>query len=54
MKNLSVKQPLRSGAWLYGNGHHLVLAGADTLLLREAAGRDVQELRQACENLPDS
>lgn len=41
-------------ARLYGNGHHLVLAGADTLLLREAAGRDVQELRRACESLPDS
>ena len=41
-------------ARLYGNGHHLVLAGADTLLLREAAGRDVQELRQACGNLSDS
>ena len=31
-----------------------LLAGADTLLLREAAGRDVQELRRACESLPDS
>ena len=41
-------------ARLYGNGHHLVLAGADTLLLRGAAGRDVQELRRACESLPDS
>ncbi len=54
MENLSVKQQLRSGARLYGNGHHLVLAGADTLLLREAAGRDVQQLRQACESLSDS
>ena len=35
---------------LYNNGHHLVLAGVDTLLLREAAGRDVQQLRQACQN----
>tara|TARA_Y100001934_G_scaffold245531_1_gene303877 strand:- start:134 stop:937 length:804 start_codon:yes stop_codon:yes gene_type:complete len=35
---------------LYSNGHHLVLAGTDTLLLREAAGRDVQQLRQACRN----
>ena len=41
-------------ARLYGNGHHLVLAGADTLLLREAAGRDVQQLRQACQNIAKS
>tara|TARA_Y100001934_G_C11707943_1_gene475302 strand:- start:267 stop:431 length:165 start_codon:yes stop_codon:yes gene_type:complete len=54
MKSLSVKQQLRSGARLYRNGHHLVLSGADTLLLREAAGRDVQQLRQACENIPES
>ncbi|RPF99983.1 MAG: hypothetical protein CBC11_008910 [Proteobacteria bacterium TMED51] len=40
-------------ARLYRSGHHLVLAGADTLLLREAAGRDVRELRQACGSHPD-
>ena len=40
-------------ARLYRSGHHLALAGADTLLLREAAGRDVRELRQACGSHPD-
>ena len=39
---------------LYRNGHHLVLSGADTLLLREAAGRDVQQLRQACQDASPS
>ncbi len=39
---------------LYRNGHHLVLSGADTLLLREAAGRDVQQLRRACRDAPQS
>lgn len=29
---------------LYANGHHLVLSGVDTLLLREAAERDVANL----------
>lgn len=29
---------------LYENGHHLVLSGVDTLLLREAAERDVADL----------
>jgi 2-keto-3-deoxy-L-rhamnonate aldolase RhmA len=29
---------------LYRNGHHLVLSGADTLLLRQAAKEDVAEL----------
>lgn len=29
---------------LYRNGHHLVLSGVDTLLLRQAAERDVAEL----------
>ena len=39
---------------LYRNGHHLVLSGADTLLLREAADRDVQQLRQACQDASQS
>ena len=39
---------------LYRNGHHLVLSGADTLLLRKAAGRDVQQLRQACRDTSES
>ena len=39
---------------LYSNGHHLVLAGTDTLLLREAAFRDVQQLRQACQDASPS
>ena len=39
---------------LYRNGHHLVLSGADTLLLREAADRDVQQLRQACQDASPS
>jgi len=39
---------------LYSNGHHLVLSGADTLLLRGAAGRDVQQLRQACRDVSQS
>ena len=39
---------------LYRNGHHLVLSGADTLLLRKAAGRDVQQLRQACRDASQS
>lgn len=32
---------------LYGNGHHLVLSGVDTLLLREAAERDAAALEAA-------
>jgi len=32
---------------LYGNGHHLVLSGVDTLLLREAAQRDAAVLKAA-------
>lgn len=32
---------------LYRNGHHLVLSGADTLLLRQAAEQDVAELNEA-------
>ncbi len=32
---------------LYANGHNLVLSGADTVLLRLAAERDVDELRGA-------
>ena len=32
---------------LYGNGHHLVVSGMDSLLLRQAAYKDVEELRQA-------
>ena len=39
---------------LHRDSHHPVLAGAVTLLLREAAGRDVRELRQACGSPPDS
>ena len=39
------------GPWsakrLYENGHSLVLSGADTVLLREAAEQDVATLRQA-------
>lgn len=31
---------------LYRNGHHLVLSGVDTLLLRQAAERDVAELNR--------
>lgn len=31
---------------LYRNGHHLVLSGVDTLLLRQAAERDVAELNE--------
>ena len=42
------------GERLYRNGHHLVLSGADTLLLRKAAGRDVQQLRQACRDASQS
>lgn len=34
---------------LYGNGHDLVISGADTLLLRQAAEGDVRMLRQAAE-----
>ncbi len=34
---------------LYQNGHHLVLSGADTIMLREAAEHDVQELHEACQ-----
>ena len=32
---------------LYSNGHNLVMSGADTLLLRQAAEKDVAELRRA-------
>lgn len=34
---------------LYGNGHHLVISGADTLLLRQSAEADVRMLRQAAD-----
>jgi len=32
---------------LYGNGHHLVISGVDTLLLRQAAENDLDVLRKA-------
>ena len=32
---------------LYENGHHLVLSGADSILLREAAEQDVADLNNA-------
>lgn len=31
---------------LYNNGHNLVLSGADTLLLRQSAEKDVEQLRR--------
>lgn len=38
---------------LYRNGHHLVLSGADTLLLRQAAERDVADLNEIKGNAAD-
>lgn len=35
---------------LYRNGHHLVLSGVDTLLLRQAAERDVADMNSVKEN----
>lgn len=37
----------RDVARLYADGHHLVLSGVDTLLLRQAAETDVSELNRA-------
>lgn len=36
----------RDAARLYGDGHHLVMSGVDTLLLREAAEADVVNLNR--------
>ncbi|MDZ7839239.1 MAG: aldolase/citrate lyase family protein [Gammaproteobacteria bacterium] len=37
----------RDAARLYENGHHLVISGVDTLLLREAAETDVMNLNRS-------
>lgn len=37
----------RDAARLYGDGHHLVLSGVDTLLLRQAAEADVAALNRS-------